>query len=289
MAKAYVFIDNSNLFIRGKAAVAFLEDCGSINDKGTEKMLQELKIDYGQLLKELLDDRALGGNPLLVGSRPPYSDSLWGIIRKHGFDVDVKERSNIDNKEKAVDMAVGAAIMETVCDNDPGVLVLVLGDGDYEPVIARALKRNWDVEVCFWSSGMERWLESILPRTIVTRDAAHAGMASSLKNLAKHRNLDIVYRHFCFAYGPCRYRTHSISITDIPRDDWSDSAIFDLYRTVCALCHTDEFAWWHWTSKSELVVFFPSSTACTQFSSAVEKRRPELTCFVNVHKKQRHM
>ncbi|CAG8571270.1 4561_t:CDS:2 [Diversispora eburnea] len=41
----------------------------------------------------------------------------------------------------------------TASTTDPGILVLVAGDGDYEPAISEAIKFNWTIEVWFWSSG----------------------------------------------------------------------------------------------------------------------------------------
>ncbi|CAG8600724.1 5913_t:CDS:2 [Diversispora eburnea] len=35
---------------------------------------------------------------------------------------------------------------------DPGVILLVAGDGDYYPSLTRAVDRNWKIEVWFWSS-----------------------------------------------------------------------------------------------------------------------------------------
>ena len=88
---------------------------------------------------------------VFVGSRPP--DSLWDRIRNQGFDVTVYD--HIANKEKKVDMELGASMLDIIHFMDPGVIILVAGDGDYYPILTRALKYNWKIEVWFWSSGMK--------------------------------------------------------------------------------------------------------------------------------------
>jgi hypothetical protein len=148
----YVFIDNSNIWIEGKFAVAEVEGIGMYDAIRRHRCLQELQIDYGQLLSTILSDRPLGGHPVIVGSRPPPNDSLWHKCRQYGFEVKVFDR-NVDNKEKKVDMQLGTAVLCNVFQNVPATIVLVAGDGDYSPVIDEAQGRNWMIEVWFWRSG----------------------------------------------------------------------------------------------------------------------------------------
>src|SRR6185436_9626874 len=149
-----VFMDNSNLFIEGKFTVGRLEQAGEFDFQRRIYQLHELCIDHGRLLSVVLKGRKMGSNPVIVGSRPPPNDSLWDRIKNQGFDAKIYQR-NIENKEKKVDMFLGVSAAVTASTTDPGILVLVAGDGDYEPAISEAIKFNWTIEVWFWSSGMK--------------------------------------------------------------------------------------------------------------------------------------
>ncbi|CAG8636625.1 6477_t:CDS:2, partial [Acaulospora morrowiae] len=111
------------------------------------KSLPETKlyIDHGRLLSTLLKGRRIGSNPVIVGSRPPPNDSLWNRIRNQGYDVVVYDR--IANKEKKVDMELGASMLDIVHLMNPGVILLVADDDDYYPILKWALKYNWKIEV----------------------------------------------------------------------------------------------------------------------------------------------
>ncbi|PKK59879.1 hypothetical protein RhiirC2_275236 [Rhizophagus irregularis] len=117
--------------------------------------MKHLQIDYGYLLKTILGERSMGSSPVIVGSRPPPDDTLWDEIKKLGYEATVYDR-NLDNKEKRVDMKLGVSmVVQTLFKaKSPGVLVLVAGDGDYEPALEEILKAGWKVEIRFWASGM---------------------------------------------------------------------------------------------------------------------------------------
>jgi len=68
---------------------------------------------------------------------------------------------NNKNKEKRVDMKLGISmVVETLFKaKDPGILVLVAGDGDYEPALEEILKAGWKVEIRFWASGMKYYCD----------------------------------------------------------------------------------------------------------------------------------
>ena len=94
--KAYIFIDNSNVFIQAKKTVAELEDAGTWDEQHSVRQLNNCRVDYGCLVRTLLRDRQLGASPVLIGSRPPANDTLWDSMRKQGIDVtvyDTAERS----------------------------------------------------------------------------------------------------------------------------------------------------------------------------------------------------
>ncbi|CAJ0750514.1 21428_t:CDS:2 [Entrophospora sp. SA101] len=194
----HVYIDNSNVFIEGKFNIGQLE---YIFD--AEKILyhiNQLHIEYGQLLALVQDGHGLGGAPVLVGSRLPPNDSLWKRIQKQGYEVTVYDQ-NAENRKK-VDMEIGASMMDTIQNYNPGILVLIAGDGDYVPVINRVLNKGWAVEIWFWSSGI----------------------SNDLKSKVLFKPLDICYKYFSCGYGPePTGKKQVLEITDGDTiQDWRD-------------------------------------------------------------------
>ncbi|CAJ0911484.1 6021_t:CDS:2, partial [Entrophospora sp. SA101] len=136
------FVDNSNLFIEGKFTIGQLE---CIFD--TEKNLyhiNQLHIEYGQLLALVQGGRGLGGAPVLVGSRPPPNDSLWKCIQKQGYEVTVYDQ-NAENRKKKVNMEIGASMMDTIQNYNPCILVLIAGDGISNDLISKVLFKPLDI------------------------------------------------------------------------------------------------------------------------------------------------
>ncbi|CAG8604009.1 2397_t:CDS:2, partial [Acaulospora morrowiae] len=172
-----VFVDNSNLFIEGKNSF----------------YLNQLHIDHGHLLSTILKRQQMGSNPIIVGSRPLPNDSLWKQIRNQGYDVVVYNR-NIENKEKKVDMALGVSIMNVIWFNNPGVLILIAGDGDYEPVINEALKHKWKVEIWFWSSAAQHLHDLDIQEQVIMAHIGHKSVQGIriYKKVNKEQQLNTV-------------------------------------------------------------------------------------------------
>jgi uncharacterized LabA/DUF88 family protein len=143
--KAFVFVDNSNLWIEGK----------KISGRSLKPSLPSngrYRIEYGKLLEHILDGRDLADVPKLYGSEPPPNDSVWKLIRSKGFDVTVFKR-NIFNKEKGVDMRMGLDIGKLVLTTtSPGTIIMVAGDADFLPVIDDVHASHWVAEVWYWSN-----------------------------------------------------------------------------------------------------------------------------------------
>jgi len=106
-------VDNSNLFIEGTFTVGRLEQAGTFDHTRNSYKLHQLNLDYGRLLSIVLNERTMGSDPVIVGSRPPSNDTLWDRIQNKGFEVVVYDR-NIENKEKKVDMELGVSIVDTI-------------------------------------------------------------------------------------------------------------------------------------------------------------------------------
>jgi hypothetical protein len=146
----YVYVDNSNLYIEGCRVSAVNKKLAkNIYDAMNNHIVDMTwQIDYGKLYEFLCGDDAVAR---LWGSPPP-GDSFWKMVDRKGFQSTVYER-NAGNKEKKVDVAIGAAMTKdayTKVDKAKDEILLVAGDSDYEPVITDLKAEGYKVEVAFW-------------------------------------------------------------------------------------------------------------------------------------------
>jgi len=107
-------VDNSNLFVEGKYTVGRIERAGKFDYRRNSYQLNQLYVDHGRLLSTVVKGRRIGSNLVIVGSRPPPNDSLWDWIRNQGYYA---------NKEKKVDMELGASMLDIIHFMDPGVII----------------------------------------------------------------------------------------------------------------------------------------------------------------------
>ena len=139
----HVFIDNTNLFIQGKHLVSSIK---KVSD-----------IDYDKLLKIILGGRETAQKPIIVGSYWPRNrksdNPYWKKLETNGFDIKLYENKN--KKEKLVDTKITTRITASVHTEKTSTIILVAGDGDYEPPLLEAKENGWDVEVWFWKNGNE--------------------------------------------------------------------------------------------------------------------------------------
>ncbi|CAG8650293.1 9413_t:CDS:2, partial [Acaulospora colombiana] len=244
-----VFADNSNLFIEGKYTIGQIEKAGTFDQQRNSFYLNQLHIDHGRLLSTILKGRQMGSNPIIVGSRPPPNDSLWKQIRNQGYDVVVYDR-NIENKEKKVDMALGVSAMNVIWSNDLGVLVLIAGDGDYEPVINEALKRKWKVEIWFWSSGI----------------------SGDLMRKSIFYSLDNFYRHFTYAYGQDPIgKNYTLEITDGETiGKWGDDEVMNCFVPLKL------YGWWYRKERHIISLYFDNKANLEKAKNWVEIEYPDI-------------
>jgi uncharacterized LabA/DUF88 family protein len=147
----YIFIDGSNLYIEGRYVVGEYENMGSFDPRRRKFCFEQLRIDYGQILRTIQHDRTLGGDPIVVGSIPP-SDSLWDLVRDEGFKVTTFPR-HAKGFEKMVDMQINHYMNHVLYTKVPAVLALVAGDADFKLILQTAVQLGWIVEIYFWNTG----------------------------------------------------------------------------------------------------------------------------------------
>ena len=148
----YIIIDDSNFFIEGRYVVGEYEKMGSFDFKRRQLRFDQLRIDYGQVLRTIQNGHTLGEDPIVVGSIPP-SDSLWDIVRNEGFRVTTFPQNN-RGFEKMVDIQIGHYMDQVLYNKVPAKLALVTGDSDYKSILQTAADLGWIIEIYFWNTGM---------------------------------------------------------------------------------------------------------------------------------------
>jgi NYN domain len=156
----YTYVDNSNLYIEGCRVSAVQKGMAkNIDDAIKNRVLDHGWIlDYGKLYKYVSGQSTVAK---LWGSPPP-GDSFWKMVDKAGFKTKVYDR-NAGNKEKKVDVAIAITMMEdafTVIDKDNDDILLVAGDSDYVPVVAKLIALGYKVEVAFWGQAARELRET---------------------------------------------------------------------------------------------------------------------------------
>lgn len=158
----FTYVDNSNVWIEGQRIQAVrLGLARNLSEAMRDHRSAPWSYDFGQLYELICPPGTRVGRSLLVGSRPPANDSVWGRARSEGFEVDVFDR-NVANKEKQVD----SHIVTTMLDDSYEYMkpergdeaVLVAGDGDYLPCLRSLQRRGLKVRVVFWKHATSREL-----------------------------------------------------------------------------------------------------------------------------------
>lgn len=155
----YIIIDDSNLYIEGKYIIGEFEKLGEFDYSRRQLRFNQLRIDYGQVLRIIQNGRTLGSDPIVVGSVLP-ADSLWDLVQAEGFHVKMFPRNR--GFEKMVDMQIGHYIDQILFNNVPAILALVAGDSDYRPILETAVNLKWMVEIHFWNTGISLHHDSLV-------------------------------------------------------------------------------------------------------------------------------
>jgi len=152
MRDCVIIIDNSNIWIEGKKFSAKVKGAKKTGNKAPDD--PSWRVDFGRLINVVADGKAIK-EVILVGSRPPVSDTLWDAIKKRGIKVTIHDR-NWQGKEKAVDTELATQGSEIICNSDqPAVLKLLSGDGDFVPLIDLAHRREWETEMWAFTSAFK--------------------------------------------------------------------------------------------------------------------------------------
>jgi hypothetical protein len=146
-----VFVDNSYILSEGKYNVGRIEHASTYDRRRKSVYLEDLKIDYGRLLSKVLNGRKMSDNPTIVGTCPPKNDSLWNYVKGLDYKVMIHKL----NKEKRVSLTLTIAGMNAIQELDPGIMIIITSDDNYNPLAKEALKRGWIVETWSWMRGIK--------------------------------------------------------------------------------------------------------------------------------------
>jgi len=168
----YTYVDNSNLYIEGCRVSAVRKGLAKGIDEAMRNGVvdRSWNLDYGKLYAYVTGKETVAK---LWGSPPP-GDSFWKMVGKAGFKTTVYDK-NAANKEKKVDVAISIAMMEdalTVIDKKNDDIVLVAGDSDYVPLVARLIALGFKVEVVFWGQAARELRETAV--NFISLDPKHA-------------------------------------------------------------------------------------------------------------------
>ncbi|GBB98662.1 hypothetical protein RclHR1_32920002 [Rhizophagus clarus] len=208
---------------------------GAFDLKRRQLCFNQLRIDYGQVLRTIRNGRTLGGDPIVVGSIPP-SDSLWDIVRNEGFSVTTFPRNN-KGFEKMVDVQVGHYIDQVLYNKVPATLALVTGDSDYKPILQTATELGWIIEIYFWNTADS--LELLCEKNIL--GLSYKLFDPNNADNPKFVSLNPFYKAITYGYGPeiLYYGTAKMKLLQLFIPDWETNEIMDFFNEIGI------FGWWY--------------------------------------------
>lgn len=155
-----IFWDNSNIYVPA-------QDVAKGRDGAT--VGRDLRIQFDHLY-----DLARAGRNVVagvcVGSQPPELQDLWKRLSAVGVELELFERGEESGTEQAVDQALQVHMLRAVIDREPGVAVLLTGDGagahegkGFFADLKRMHAKGWKIEVLSWESschsGLKKWAQ----------------------------------------------------------------------------------------------------------------------------------
>lgn len=146
--EAYIFWDNSNVFIGAKNFYA----------KHKRTFPHGARIDFENLFKLAHAGRKVASG-FCAGSVPPELRAVWeSLEKKTGVRLELFERGKDSGKEQGVDQALQVHMLRAMADAAfPQIAVLLTGDGKgyadgvgFHADLERMQKKGWGIEVISW-------------------------------------------------------------------------------------------------------------------------------------------
>ena len=162
MGEVFIYWDNSNIFIEAQRIAE------ERNDQVDARF--RVRIQFANILRLAHADRPLR-KAMVAGSVPPELRQLWNWLEQQGVEVRLFNRIRPDLGEQEIpDRLLQLQMLEDAMDFDPGVVVLLTGDGagylegaGFHSTLQRMRRRGWKVEVLSWRHScnyrMREWAE----------------------------------------------------------------------------------------------------------------------------------
>lgn len=160
-AKAYIFFDNSNIFLSGKTIAEMREGIGA---KGP------FRLQLDRLIELAAAGRPIGGAWASGSTASDRSNPIWKTLHDRGVQVEVYERGAQSGGEQAVDQSLQVHMLR-LGYQEPQVAVILTGDGSGHEDGAGFLNdaklmasNGWGIEVLSWkhscNAALRAWAES---------------------------------------------------------------------------------------------------------------------------------
>ena len=162
MGEVFIYWDNSNIFIEAQRIAE------ERNDQVDARF--RVRIQFANMLRLAHADRPLR-KAMVAGSVPLELRQLWNWLEQQGVEVRLFNRIRPDLGEQEIpDRLLQLQMLEDAMDFDPGVVVLLTGDGagylegaGFHSTLQRMRRRGWKVEVLSWRHScnyrMREWAE----------------------------------------------------------------------------------------------------------------------------------
>ena len=163
MEQAFIYWDNSNIFISARAVAEEREGSGARH---------RVRVHFRNLLELAHAGRSIG-HAIAVGSVPPELRHVWNRLENEGVAVQLPgnaARSTVASR--AWIQLLQTAMLRDAFDHngDPGIAVLLTGDGSgfadgvgFHADLERMHRRGWRIEVLSWRHScnrrMREWAE----------------------------------------------------------------------------------------------------------------------------------
>lgn len=159
-AKAFIFYDNSNIFVSGREIAGYME---GVDAPGP------FRIHLESLIALAAGGRDIGGAWAAGSDAQGSSAPVWEALQDQGVHVEVFERGALSGGEQAVDQSLQVHMLRMGYQN-PQVAVLLSGDGAGHQNghgflnDLKLMKRNgWGIELIAWertcNRAMREWVE----------------------------------------------------------------------------------------------------------------------------------
>ena len=155
MGQVFIYWDNSNIFVE---AQRLAEERNEYIDAR-----YRVRINFDNILRLAHADRPMR-KAVAAGSVPPEMRNLWNRIENLGVEVRLFNRIRLDLGEQEIpDRLLQLQMLEDAMDFDPGVAVLLTGDGagylegaGFHSTLERMQRLGWRVEILSWSHSCNR-------------------------------------------------------------------------------------------------------------------------------------